>query len=191
MNGDYDGRQYVGIDLHRRRSVIVRMTEEGEQLGWVRIDNDPVALGLELAKAGPDPEGADLATFIQRGASGWTPRPVKRVFIPKANGKQRGLGIRRRPLRGLRERADRAPVVRVERRQVTDIAPSPPPYVTEYRIITRTCPCCAAPGPVRPQRRGGPRPVRAPGARHRRRADLLSLPAGRPGCHGRCAGWPG
>ena len=95
MNGDYDGRQYVGVDLHRRRSVIVRMTPDGEQLGWVRIDNDPVALGLELAKAGPAPEGADLATFIQRGASGWTPRPVKRVFIPKANGKERGLGIRR------------------------------------------------------------------------------------------------
>ena len=37
VNGDYDGRQYVGIDLHRRRSVIVRMTPEGEQLGWVRI----------------------------------------------------------------------------------------------------------------------------------------------------------
>ena len=53
MSGDYDGRQYVGIDLHRRRSVIVRMTEQGEQLGWVRIDNDPVALGLEVAKAGP------------------------------------------------------------------------------------------------------------------------------------------
>jgi hypothetical protein len=32
----YDGRQYVGIDLHRRRSVIVRMTPAGEQLGWVR-----------------------------------------------------------------------------------------------------------------------------------------------------------
>jgi hypothetical protein len=30
VNGDYDGRQYVGIDLHRRRSVIVRMTAEGE-----------------------------------------------------------------------------------------------------------------------------------------------------------------
>jgi hypothetical protein len=24
VNGDHDGRQYVGIDLHRRRSVIVR-----------------------------------------------------------------------------------------------------------------------------------------------------------------------
>ena len=63
MNEDYDGRQYVGIDLHRRRSVIVRMTAEGEQLGWVRIDNDPVALGLELAKAGPDPEVVLEATY--------------------------------------------------------------------------------------------------------------------------------
>ena len=37
-----------------------------------------------------------------------------------------------------------APVARVERRQVTDITPPPPPYVTEHRIITRTCPCCTA-----------------------------------------------
>jgi hypothetical protein len=29
----YAGRQVVGIDLHRRRSVIVRMTESGERLG--------------------------------------------------------------------------------------------------------------------------------------------------------------
>jgi len=36
-----------------------------------------------------------------------------------------------------------APVARVERRQVTDIAPPPPPRVIEYRILTRTCPCCA------------------------------------------------
>ncbi len=63
VDGDYDGRQYVGVDLHRRRSVIVRMTPDGEQLGWVRIDNDPVALGLELAKAGPDPEVVLEATY--------------------------------------------------------------------------------------------------------------------------------
>src|SRR5436190_1956707 len=37
VSTDYDGRQYVGIDLHRRRSVIVRMTPEGQQLGWSRI----------------------------------------------------------------------------------------------------------------------------------------------------------
>ncbi len=51
-------RQYVGIDLHRRRSVIVRMTEDGEMLECVRITNDPVALALELAKAGPEPDVA-------------------------------------------------------------------------------------------------------------------------------------
>ena len=42
------GEQYVGIDLHRRRSVIVRMTGEGEVLETVRVDNDPVALSLEV-----------------------------------------------------------------------------------------------------------------------------------------------
>ena len=57
------GEQYVGIDLHRRRSVIVRMTGEGEVLETVRIDNDPVALSLELAKAGPDPEVVLEATY--------------------------------------------------------------------------------------------------------------------------------
>jgi hypothetical protein len=40
-------QQYVGIDLHRRRSVIVRRTESGETLDTVRIDNDPVTLAAE------------------------------------------------------------------------------------------------------------------------------------------------
>jgi len=57
------GEQYVGIDLHRRRSVIVRMTPAGEVLQTVRVDNDPVALSLELAKAGPDPEVVLEATY--------------------------------------------------------------------------------------------------------------------------------
>jgi transposase len=57
------GEQYVGIDLHRRRSVIVRMTGGGEVLETVRVDNDPVALSLELAKAGPDPEVVLEATY--------------------------------------------------------------------------------------------------------------------------------
>jgi hypothetical protein len=53
----------VGIDLHRRRSVLVRMTEAGEKLETVRIDNDPVALGLEIAKAGRDPQVVLEATY--------------------------------------------------------------------------------------------------------------------------------
>ena len=45
-------QQYVGIDLHRRRSVIVRVDEHGEHSAPVRIDNDAVALAAEVAKAG-------------------------------------------------------------------------------------------------------------------------------------------
>ena len=56
-------RQYVAIDLHRRRSLILRQTEKGEELGLVRIDNDPVALSLALAEAGPDPEVAIEACY--------------------------------------------------------------------------------------------------------------------------------
>jgi hypothetical protein len=52
---EYDGRQFVGIDLHRQRSVIVRQSESGEQLSAVRIVNDPVALQLQLEQAGADP----------------------------------------------------------------------------------------------------------------------------------------
>src|SRR3954470_464264 len=63
MDAEYDGRQIVGIDLHRRRSVIVRMTEAGEKLDTVRIDNDPVALGLEIARAGADPQVVLEATY--------------------------------------------------------------------------------------------------------------------------------
>jgi len=56
-------QQYVGIDLHRRRSVIVRRTESGETLEMVRIDNDPVTLATELAKAGEHPEVILEATY--------------------------------------------------------------------------------------------------------------------------------
>jgi transposase len=56
-------QQYVGIDLHRRRSVIVRVTEAGEVLGTVQIENDPVALAMAIAEAGPNPEVALVSTY--------------------------------------------------------------------------------------------------------------------------------
>jgi transposase len=57
------GKQYVGIDLHRRRSVIVRRNERGETIDTVRIDNDPITLSAEVAKAGPHPEVILEATY--------------------------------------------------------------------------------------------------------------------------------
>jgi transposase len=87
---------YVGIDLHRRRSVIVRQDRNGEVLEEVRIDNDPVALSLAIEKAGPDPEvvieatygwywavdvleacGANVHLAHPLGVKGWATRRVK------------------------------------------------------------------------------------------------------------------
>ena len=39
------------------------------------------------------PEKADLADWVQHRSGSWTPRPVKRAFVPKANGRRRPLGI--------------------------------------------------------------------------------------------------
>jgi len=56
-------KQYVAIDLHLRRSLIVREDEAGNEVGVVRVDNDPVALSLALAEAGPNPEVAIEAAY--------------------------------------------------------------------------------------------------------------------------------
>jgi hypothetical protein len=52
------GGQVVGIDLHLHRSVIARIDDHGQELGWVRIDNDPAALAAECREAG---RGAKVA----------------------------------------------------------------------------------------------------------------------------------
>ena len=48
----YDGPQIVGMDLHRRRSVLVRMTEDGRKLATVRITNSVARLAAEIRRAG-------------------------------------------------------------------------------------------------------------------------------------------
>src|SRR3954469_4918116 len=63
MSEQYAGRQIVGIDLHRRRSVLVRMTETGEALETMRISNDPNYLRQVMARAGEHPEVVLEATY--------------------------------------------------------------------------------------------------------------------------------
>ena len=65
MSESYEGRQIVGIDLHRRRSVLVRKTEMGETLETVRISNDPEYLRQVMARAGEAPE------VVLEAAYGW------------------------------------------------------------------------------------------------------------------------
>ena len=54
----YEGPQIVGMDLHRRRSVLVRMTEDGQNTAPPRIVlvEDGIIIGAELSPA-PAPDG--------------------------------------------------------------------------------------------------------------------------------------
>ena len=63
MSESYEGRQIVGIDLHRRRSVLVRKTEMGETLETVRISNDPEYLRQVMARASEHPDVVLEATY--------------------------------------------------------------------------------------------------------------------------------
>jgi transposase len=74
-------QQYVGIDLHRRRSVIVRMNDAGEVLDVSKIDNDPVALSMAVAEAGPDPEVVLEACYGWYWAAGLLQAEGARVHL--------------------------------------------------------------------------------------------------------------
>src|SRR6478609_2926384 len=129
---EYDGRQFVGIDLHRRHSVIVRQTDTGERLSAVRIVNDPVALGLQLEEAGPDPEVVLEATY------GW----YWAVDVLQAAGATvhlaHPLGVKgfryRRVKNDVRDAADLADLLRMGRLPEAWIAP---PQTRELRELVR------------------------------------------------------
>src|SRR5438128_4197461 len=56
-------RQYVGIDFHRRRSVIVRLSAAGERLAVTRVGNDPFEFAAVIAEAGNSPAVVIEATY--------------------------------------------------------------------------------------------------------------------------------
>jgi len=70
-------KQFVGIDLHRRRTVIVRTTEADEVLETVRIVNDVQrlasvmrrAVNCDIAGALPSHLWRSKCCFFQRPAS--------------------------------------------------------------------------------------------------------------------------
>src|SRR6266487_312630 len=146
------GEQYVGIDLHRRRSVIVRMTPQGEVLETIRIDNDPVALSLELAKAGPDPEVVLEATYGWYWAADLLQACGARVHLAHP------LGVKmfgyQRVKTDARDSTNLAELLRMHRLPEAWLAP---PLVRELRELRRL-PRQAGGAAQRPQ---GPSPRRA------------------------------
>ncbi len=63
MSNGTSPKQWVGVDLHLPRSVIVRIDELGRQLDCVRIDNDRKTLVAQVRKAGRGAPVAVEATY--------------------------------------------------------------------------------------------------------------------------------
>ena len=129
---EYAGKQFVGIDLHRRRSVIVRTTESGEVLESVRILNDVESLERVIARAGEDPEVVLEATY------GWY-WAVDALQAAGANVHlAHPLGVKafeyRRVKNDIRDATDLADLLRMGRLPEAWIAP---PATRELRELVR------------------------------------------------------
>src|SRR5215213_4211312 len=128
----YAGQQYIGIDLHRRRSVIVRTTNTGEMLDAVQITNSPLALAEVMTRAGEHPEVVLESTY------GWYSAVDVLQAVPCEPGVHLAhpLGVKafeyRRVKNDLRDAADLADLLRMGRLPESWISP---PAVRELREL--------------------------------------------------------
>jgi transposase len=129
---EYDGKQFVGIDLHRRRSVIVRTTETGQRLETVGILNDVERLASVLARAGQALEVVLEATY------GWYWAVDALVELGASVHLAHPLGVKafeyRRVKNDERDAADLADLLRMGRLPEAWIAP---PATRQLRELVR------------------------------------------------------
>ena len=132
MSEAYAGRQVVGVDLHRRRSVLVRMTASGERLETVRIVNDVERLAAVMARAGQAPEVVLEATY------GWYWAADALAGLGAQVHLAHPLGVKafsyRRVKNDERDAADLADLLRMGRLPEAWIAP---PATRELRELVR------------------------------------------------------
>jgi transposase len=132
MGTAYDGRQVAGMDLHRRRSVLVRMTGDGRRLGTARITNSAAELRKAIAAAGTSPR------VVLEAAYGW----YWAADVLAAAGAEvhlaHPLGVKaftcRRVKNDEKDPADLADLLRMGRLPEAWIAP---PEIRELRELTR------------------------------------------------------
>ena len=127
----YAGLQYVGIDLHRRRTVIVRTTEAGEVLEAVRIVNDVQRLASVMAgrRVPGGGAGGHLRLVLGRGR-------VAGRWCQRAPGPPVGVKAfeYRRVKNDFRDAQDLADLLRMGRLPEAWIAPPP---TRELRELVR------------------------------------------------------
>src|SRR5690242_11277659 len=132
MSGAYDGPQVVGMDLHRRRSVLVRMTADGRKLETARITNSPAELRRVIARAGKRPQVVLEATYGWYWAADTLAAAGARVHLAHP------LGVKaftyRRVKNDERDAADLADLLRMGRLPEAWIAPA---EIRELRELTR------------------------------------------------------
>jgi len=120
------------MDLHRRRSVLVRMTEDGRRLGTAKITNSPAALRREIARAGQHPKVVLEATYGWYWAADTLAAAGAEVHLAHP------LGVKafsyRRVKNDERDSADLADLLRMGRLPEAWIAPH---EVRELRELTR------------------------------------------------------
>jgi transposase len=120
------------MDLHRRRSVLVRMTETGQTLVSVRISNDVEQLGRVMARAGDRPEVVLEATY------GWYWAVDALADLGAEVHLAHPLGVKafeyRRVKNDVRDATDLADLLRMGRLPEAWIAP---PEIRELRGLVR------------------------------------------------------
>ena len=124
-------REYVGIDLHRRRSVVIRKNAAGELISKVHIDNSAEALVAAVAAAGPEPEVVIEATFGWYWAVDLLTEMGAHVHLAHPLGNNWG---NRRVKNDERDAADLVDLLRLGRLAESWIAP---PEVRELRELVR------------------------------------------------------
>ena len=124
-------REYVGIDLHRRRSVIVRKDAAGETLESVQIVNDPLALAEVVGRAGEAPEVVLEACYGWYWAADLLAEIGAKVHLAHPLGNNWG---NRRVKNDERDAADLVDLLRLGRLAEAYIAP---PAQRELRELVR------------------------------------------------------
>jgi transposase len=124
-------REYVGIDFHRRRSVIVRKSAAGEKLGSVRVVNDPWVIAEVIGEAGPEPEVVIEATYGWYWIVDWLQAQGANVHLANPSGLNWG---KRRVKTDEREANDLVDMLRLGLLPEAWIAP---PATRELRELVR------------------------------------------------------
>ena len=132
MTEAYDGPQVVGMDLHRRGSVLVRMTPDGRKLEAARITNSPAELRRAIAGSGPHPRVVLEATYGWYWAADTLAAAGAEVHLAHPLG-VKGFAYRR-VKNDVRDAADLADLLRMGRLPEAWIAPD---QVRELRELTR------------------------------------------------------